>query len=169
MAALVSSSLSLLTVSAGWAAIQLFVFEGAAALSNDELERAALRDPGNDLRVGEADGRAVEGSDDRLGSGRTAGTAVGRSLPLADLLLRTGPAGLDAHEVLGRNLHRPRRRGNDIADSRRFRRVSTARHGYQYDGPGPPPRARAEGADPHRPGRPSRDHAGPWHWQSSRM
>ena len=39
MAALVGSSLSLLTVSAGWAAIQLFVFEGAAALSNDELDR----------------------------------------------------------------------------------------------------------------------------------
>ena len=39
MAALVGSSLSLLAVSAGWAAIQLFVFEGAAALSNDELDR----------------------------------------------------------------------------------------------------------------------------------
>ncbi len=39
MAALVGSSLSLLTASAGWTAIQLFVFGGAAALSNDELDQ----------------------------------------------------------------------------------------------------------------------------------
>ncbi len=39
IAGVVGSALSLLTVSAGWAAIQLFMFEGAAALSNAELDQ----------------------------------------------------------------------------------------------------------------------------------
>ena len=39
MAGALGSTLSLLSMSAGWAAIQLFMFDGAAALSNAELDQ----------------------------------------------------------------------------------------------------------------------------------